>query len=140
MAIAAAPCAHASLGGDAASIDGENLALQGALSIQRTPRYEIREITNGSAMDIREYLNARGMVFAVSWQGPVPPDLQQLLGKYFEPYTAALAALDHPGLHRSVRVATATLIVESSGHLRTYSGRAYLPGEVPAGVPMTDLR
>jgi hypothetical protein len=39
-----------------------------------------------------------------------------------------------------VRVATAALVVESSGHLRAYSGRAYLPAEIPTGVPITDIR
>jgi hypothetical protein len=54
-------------------------------------------------------------------------------------YATALAALNHPGLHRSLRVALPELIVESGGHLRAYAGRAYLPALVPAGVPAADL-
>jgi len=76
----------------------------------------------------------------VSWAGPVVPDLRQLLGAQFAAYSAALAARDHIGLHRAVRVATSDLVVESDGHLRAYVGRAYLPAMIPIGVSAADLR
>jgi hypothetical protein len=79
-------------------------------------------------------------VFAVSWTAPVLPDLHRLLGSYFNEYTTALAALNRPGLRRSVRIASSGLVVESAGHLRAYAGRAYLPAFVPAGVQWADLR
>ncbi|HEX4153940.1 MAG TPA: DUF2844 domain-containing protein [Steroidobacteraceae bacterium] len=140
VGMAALPCAHASLGGNAASIDGETLAWQGVMNAEQGPHYLVREITNGSGMDIREYSNARGIVFAVSWKDPAPPDLRRLLGTYFGGYAAALASLDHPGLHRSVRIAAPGVVVESGGHLRAYAGRAYLPAEIPPGVTLTALR
>jgi hypothetical protein len=137
---ALAPCAHACLGGGAASVEGETSALNAVLATRQAPQYEILEITAPSGVDIREYLNQHGTIFALSWKGPVPPDLQRLLGSYFAPYSAALAALDHPGLRRSLRIAAPSVIVESSGHLRAYRGLAYLPAEMPSGVPLMNLR
>ena len=62
------------------------------------------------------------------------PDLQKLLGASYQTYTTAVAAENHPGLKRPLRIATSDLVVESDGHMRAYSGRAYLPALIPAGT------
>jgi hypothetical protein len=85
-------------------------------------------------------MNRDGVVFAVTWAGPVMPNLRSLLGANFSAYTTALAAVTQRGLRRSLRIATSGLVVETGGHLRAYSGRAYLPASIPAGTPVSDLR
>lgn len=132
--------AYAALGEGAASVTADAGLLQGVVDTVTLAQYDRIEITTASGLRVREYLTRDGTVFAVAWTGPVMPDLSRLLGPSFKAYSAALAALDHPGLHRSVRVASSALIVESGGHLRAYAGRAYLPARVPAGVPAADLR
>jgi Protein of unknown function (DUF2844) len=132
--------ARASLGGDAASILEDANELHGAVQSSARPHYEVREIATDNGMQVREFLTLDGRVFAVSWAGPALPDLQRLLGPHFQVYAAALAARAHLGLHRSLRVATTDLIVESDGQLRSYVGRAYLPAMVPLSVSITDLR
>jgi Protein of unknown function (DUF2844) len=132
--------AFAGLGGDAAGVLGDASALHAAVIAGARQQYDIREIADESSMRVREYLNRDGIVFAVGWSGPVMPDLQRLLGPYFEEYATALAALKSPGLHRSVRIASSGLVVESGGHLRAYAGRAYVPALVPGGVSVADLR
>ena len=132
--------AGAGLGGDAAGVLGDAPAAHAAVSAVALQQYDIREIADESRMRVREYLNRHGTVFAVAWSGPVMPDLKRLLGPYFEQYTTALAALKSPGLHRSVRIASSGLVVESEGHLRAYAGRAYVPALVPGGVSVADLR
>jgi hypothetical protein len=132
--------ACAGLGSDAAGVAADGTELHGALNATSLPQYEIEEITTDTGMRVREYLGRDGVVFAVSWSGPALPDLQRLLGTHYVEYTTALAALTRPGLHRSVRIASAELVVESSGHLRAYAGRAYLPTLVPAGISTADLR
>ncbi len=114
--------------------------MHGALNSTSLPQYEIDEITTDTGMRVREYLGRDGVVFAVSWSGPALPDLQRLLGAHYVEYTTALAALTRPGLHRSLRIETSELVVESGGHLRAYAGRAYLPTRVPAGISTADLR
>ena len=132
--------ARAALGADAASVPADCAQLQGELASTSLELYDIDEITDGSGMRVREYLNRAGIVFAVAWSSPAPPDLQQLLGMHFSAYATALAALDHPGLHRSVRIDSAGLIVEAGGHLRAYTGRAYVPALIPTGVTNEELR
>jgi len=131
--------ARAGLGGDMASALSDGSLLHGVVNTISLPMYAVQEITADTGLRVREYVNRDGVVFAVSWTGPVLPDLQRLLGAHYVEYTTALAALNHPGLHRSLRVALPGLIVESGGHLRAYAGRAYLPALVPAGVPAADL-
>jgi hypothetical protein len=133
--------AHASLGSDAASVLADGAELHGVVNSVIGQQYDIQEIAAEPGLRVREYLTRDGVVFAVSWTAPVLPDLQRLLGeRFFEEYTTALAALNHSGLHRSVRVALSDLVVESGGHLRAYAGRAYLPALIPAGVAVAELR
>jgi hypothetical protein len=131
---------YAALGGNRADIATEAAELPGTVLSEPRPAYDLLEIITDTGIRVREYVNRGGIVFAVSWQAPVQPDLRRLLGAYFGTYAEALAALDHPGLHRSIRIMSPNLQVESGGHLRAYSGRAFLPGMIPAGVPVTELR
>jgi len=131
--------ARAGLGGDAASALADGSELHGIVNSVSLPKYDVQEIAADTGMRVREYVNRDGIVFAVSWTGPVLPDLQRLLGTHYVEYTSALAALNNPGLHRSMRVALPELIVETGGHLRAYAGRALLPALIPAGVSAADL-
>ncbi len=132
--------AHAALGGDAASVLADQADLHGNATTELRQQYDVQEIANDAGMRVREYLDRAGNVFAVSWSGPVLPDLQRLLGAHYTQYATGLAALRHPGLQRSVRLSTPEFVAESAGHLRAYAGRAYLPALVPAGVLAAELR
>ncbi len=134
-----APC-RAALGEGSSSIAADQSELRGELSSNQTPRYQIQEISVASGMRVREYVDARGMVFAVAWSGPAVPDLRRLLGAYYGEYTAALRKLQPLGLRRSVRVAGPSVNVELSGHMRAYSGRAYLPALIPPGSSLEEIR
>jgi Protein of unknown function (DUF2844) len=130
----------AHLGSDLSSVQADSIVLHGVVRTTALVDYDVHEIDAAAGLTVREFVTRGGTVFALSWAGPVPPDLQLLLGNYFGAYAAGLAALKSPGRNRSVRIALADLIVESSGHLRAYSGRAYLPALMPAGVSIADLR
>ena len=132
--------AHAALGGDAASVASDADALHGVIHSTPLQQYDIQEITSGNGIRLREYLDRNGLVFAVAWSGPAMPDLQKLLGASYQTYTTAVAAANHPGLKRPLRIATSDLVVESEGHMRAYTGRAYLPALIPAGTSPADLR
>jgi hypothetical protein len=133
--------ARASLGGDLTSVLDDAAALHGATQASPTGQYQVEEITTDNGMRVREFLNRNGIVFAVSWTGPVTPDLQRLLGaQQFATYTTALAGRPRLGLQRSVRVATSDLVVESEGHLRNHTGLAYLPAMIPSDVSTAELR
>lgn len=132
--------ACAALGGDAASVASDAAALHGAIHSTPLQQYDIHEITSDNGMRLREFQDRGGVVFAVVWSGPAMPDLQKLLGKSYHTYATGVAAARHPGLKRSLRIATSDLVVESEGHMRAYSGRAYLPVLMPSGTSAADLR
>jgi hypothetical protein len=132
--------ACAALGGDAASVASDAVALHGVIHATPLQQYDIHEITSDNGMRLREFLSRSGVVFAVTWSGPAMPDLQKLLGGSYPTYTAAVAAEGHRGLKRSLRIATPDLVVESDGHMRAFSGRAYLPALIPSGMSIADLR
>jgi Protein of unknown function (DUF2844) len=132
--------ARAALGGDLTSVMDDAAELHASVQASSLQHFEIEDIVTDNGMRIREFLNRKGIVFAVTWAGPAAPDLQRLLGTEFAVYTTALTARTHLGLKRSVRVATPDLVVESEGHLRNFTGRAYLPAMLPIDVSTAEIR
>ncbi len=131
--------ACASLGGESSSVATDAAGMHGEDRVTSLQTCDIHEITTDGGMHIREFVDRRGAVFAVTWSGPVVPDLRQLLGASFSAYATALASLAQRPLHRFTRIATPELVVENGGHMRAFSGRAYLPARLPAGVPPADI-
>ena len=137
--LALAPPVFAALGGDASSIEGDRVSLKGALASFSTVRgYGVHEITTPAGVHVREYL-AGGKVFAVSWQGPVIPDLRQMLGAYYAGYAQAATA-PRAGGHRHLRIEQPGLVVESNGRMRAFYGRAWDPSLLPQNFAVADIR
>jgi len=126
--------AVAHLGGDVDSVGADRAALHADVQTMALLRYDIHQISTDAGTRVREYVTRRGTVFAVTWQGPLPPDLQQLFGSYYAAYRAALSAHARAGMHRQVAVAAGDLVVQVSARPRSFGGRAYVPSLVPAGV------
>ncbi|WP_407655424.1 DUF2844 domain-containing protein [Burkholderia alba] len=103
--------------------------------------YTVRETTLGSGTVVREYLSSAGTVFAISWRGPVVPDLSDLLGTYFPQYVAGVQAthLVH-GVRAPVAVDADNLVVHTGGHMGSFSGQAWLPQALPAGFTDDDIQ
>jgi hypothetical protein len=87
---------------------------------------------------VREFAVSSGKVFAVTWQGPVKPDLSQLLGPHFNRLVAA-GPSPHSD-HRSLRLQAPDIVIESGGRMRAFAGRAYLPALVPDSVNLGGIR
>ena len=51
--------------------------------------YTMREANGADGVTIHEYVLPSNVVFAVTWQGPVRPDMSELLGSYFPNFTNA---------------------------------------------------
>ncbi len=133
--------ARAALGEGTGSVAADAIALGGVVHIEAQQGYDAYDVAASAGTRVREYVNQSGIVFAVTWSGPAPPDLSRWLGGYFAEYARALATLAHPGLRRSLRIETADgVIVEAGGHLRAYSGRAYLEQQMPPGLAPANLR
>ena len=90
---------------------------------------------------VKEYVSPAGRVFAITWQGPFHPDLRQLLGAYFDPYTQAVQdqRAHHRG-HGPLLIQQPGLVVQVAGHMRSFLGKAHVPQMLPAGVKPEDIR
>lgn len=102
--------------------------------------YSVNETTLDSGTVVREYVgSSSGTVFAVSWDGPFMPDLRTLLGSHFSTLTAAAAARPKAG-HSQLSVKDGDVVIVSGGHMRAYTGRAWIVSALPAGVGTDDIQ
>ncbi len=131
--------AFAGLGADRASVATDSAQLHATVQAVPLQSYDIHEITTDTGIAVREYVSRAGTVFAVSWSGPVLPDLRTLLAAHFARYAEALSQ-PHVGLRKSLAIATPELVLQSGGHLRAYRGWAYLPAMLPPGTSPAQFR
>ncbi|BBU27288.1 hypothetical protein BTHE68_10220 [Burkholderia sp. THE68] len=137
LAIGTTTSVHAQLGasGRAASASRSDVMHRAQSGLVR-----YHETTDAHGIVVREYIDSSGDVYAVSWRGPAMPDVQTLLGTYFETFRqGANASVGEAGLH-TARVAQGDLVVENRVRLREFSGRAWLAGDLPPGVNTTDIQ
>jgi Protein of unknown function (DUF2844) len=131
--------AWASLGQNVTSVQSDKVHMQGALRTVASQRYVKHEIRVPTGQVVREYVSPDGNVFGVAWDGPYQPDLQQLLGSYFEPMKQAAAAQRRRG-RGPLTIESSGFVFHQSGHMRSFSGSAYVPAMVPQGVDVTEIQ
>ncbi len=131
--------AWASLGQPQASVESDAQALQGTVSSSLRTALTVITISQPNGTTVNEYIASSGTVVAVSWRGPRPPDLTQVLGSYYADYQSMTAARQPGGSRRHLRLDNGTMVFESGGHMRDLRGLAYLPAQLPQGVSAGDL-
>jgi hypothetical protein len=141
--------ARATLGEPAASVAADAAQMNAArllpgLPAQNTPtsgNFTVERLTTPEGTVVSEYIGQSGVVFAVTWRGPTPPDVATLLGTYFKQYSdAANTGAPSPlGLHAS-SVHASDVTVETAGNMALMWGRAYLPAALPAGVNLSEIK
>lgn len=116
-------------------------AQSSAASTASTAAYSVTQTTLASGDIVREYVSSAGTVFGIAWSGTTMPDLPTLLGAYFTQYDSARVAerTARPG-RGPVNVQLPGLVVRSGGHMGAFSGQAYLPQLLPAGVTAADIQ
>ncbi|HSB74932.1 MAG TPA: DUF2844 domain-containing protein [Terriglobales bacterium] len=130
--------AWATLGEAAQSVQSDQVRMRGTLRVSQQEAYTVHELHAPYGTVVREYVSpSSAKVFAVTWQGPRIPDLQQLLGSYFDQFTRAVRSRRG---HGPLLIELPGLVVQSTGHQRSFTGRAYLPQEVPSGVRAHSLQ
>jgi hypothetical protein len=135
--VIAATDAHAALGQrvDSVATDAARLSAVAHSSSAQGP-YTLHIVTLPSGTIVREYAASNGIVFGVAWEGPTLPDLKTTLGASFDRFATANPTRGGGPL----AVSASDLVVYSSGHLRAFSGHAYLPQALPAGVDARVVR
>jgi len=130
--------ASATLGEPEVSVQTDVQELRGSIKEADHGSYRVHEIQLPSGTMVREYSGVDGIVFAVTWNGPFMPNLRQTLGRYFDSYAAA--AKTGRADHHRLQVEQSDLVIQVSGHMRAFTGRAYLPQAIPGGVSLEDLQ
>ena len=132
---------YAALGGAPGTGAASQSVLRSAVSLNAsaaaTP-YTMRTTSGADGVTIHEYVLPSNVVFAVTWQGPVRPDMSALLGSYFPNFTNAAAQrtrgagpmIEHNG----------DFHIESAGRAGRFFGKAYLPRLVPINVRVEQLQ
>jgi hypothetical protein len=133
--------ACAGLGGDLTSVRDDQMKIQGTLRTTKNDSYNIHEIQAPSGVVVREYVSPSEIVFGVAWQGRSHPDLRQVLGAYYDRYVQAVQSqrAQRHG-HGPLLIQQPDLVVQMGGHMRSLTGRAYLPQHLPAGVGSEEIR
>jgi hypothetical protein len=109
-------------------------------STMATGLYSVQESQLDTGTVVQEYSTPAGIVFAVTWHGPVLPDLGSLLGDYFKTFKLAVEKARNTARRASSLNLTGNgLIVKSSGKMGNFFGHAYAPELIPAGVNIKEV-
>jgi hypothetical protein len=127
--------AHATLGErNIASVAKNKSALT---SHNSTVRYQASQ---DDVVNIKEFVDSTGLVYAVRWDGPRPPDLNALLGKYFPEYSLAVVATPFRVPHRRLMADSNNLHISQFGRPGNLSGIIYLKNQLPPDIHPEDLK
>jgi hypothetical protein len=131
--------AVAALGGDVTTVAADGARMKAEVRVASTAAaYTVHEFTTSTNTVVREYAAQNGKVFALTWKGPTMPDLEQILGVYYNDYQNA-ANTPHIG-HRHLSIERSDLVIHSNGRMRDFSGSAYVPGLFPANFTLADIK
>ena len=134
-----APVAHAALGENRSSVEADSRDMGAtAPTVSSTGRFELHESRTADGGVVRQYVNAQGTVFAVTWSARFRPNLQQLLGAHYADYLAA--ARGRGTGHHVFSVSTPDFVLGIVQRPRGSAGTAHLPALLPAGVRPEELQ
>ena len=141
--IAAAFCmmatvsSFAALGGDVNSVQADQAQMRAQRRVTQTAGYTIHEMQAPSGNVVREFVSPEGKVFGVAWQGQTLPNFQQVLGSYYNQF---ISSAPHRRTHGPVTIQQPGFVVQSGGHMRALTGRAYVPEMIPSGVKVEEIK
>ena len=138
LALVTAFPARATLGEIEATVLADQTQINATVRTVYNAKYTMHELQVPAGTTVREYVAPSGMVFAVAWQGPSMPDLRQLLGTRFAQYVDAVAA--RRNVRGPVLIQLPGLVVHSSGRMRAFAGKAYVPDSMPQGMSADDVQ
>jgi len=130
--------AFATLGEDATTVENDRIKLKAQVRTTAVAGYTVHEIASPTGTTVREFINDSGKVFGVAWTGPLLPDFEQTLGKYFPQYLAN--ASSHRVGTRHLTIQGTDLVVQSNGRMRAFFGTAYVPSLLPPNFSVEDIQ
>jgi hypothetical protein len=137
IAVLPSVACFAALGGDVTTVQADQAHMRAQRQITQSARYSVHAMTAETGTNVREFVSPDGKVFGVAWDGPAHPDLEQLLGSYYEEFRQSLPT---HRVHHPLTIRTGNIVVQSGGHMRALFGRAYIPGMVPQDVQIEEIK
>jgi hypothetical protein len=126
----------AALGGDVSSVVADQAQMKAQRRITQAAAYSIHEMRSPTGT-VREFVSPQGKVFGIAWQGQSLPNFQQVLGSYYDQF---IKNAPRRRTHGPVTIQTPGLVIQSGGHMRALTGRAYVPEMVPSNVKMEEIK
>jgi hypothetical protein len=127
----------AALGGDVNSVLSDQEQMKAQRRVTQMSAYSVHEMKSQAGMTVREFVSPEGKVFGVAWQGQTLPNFQQVLGTYYDQF---IKNAPRQRAHGPVTIHMPGLVVQSGGHMRALTGRAYVPEMMPSGVKADDIK
>jgi len=121
-------------------VQADQAHINASLRVTQSSKYTVHELRSPAGAFVREYASSSGKIFAIAWQASSLPDMKQLLGSHFEEFQQAAQDQNRRGRHGPLIVQLPGLVVEVGGHMRAFSGRAYLPDQMPSEVRTEEIR
>ncbi len=136
-----ASTAWAVLGEPVESIQADQIRLQGRRTQHAVWPAQVHDIQLTDGSRVRQYVNASGVVFAVSWHSRLKPNLSELLGRHYQAYAAVQRPVPSLMAARQASLSRANdLVVHASGRSAAHAGWAYVPSLTPGGFDVAALR
>ncbi|MGA3328875.1 MAG: DUF2844 domain-containing protein [Terriglobia bacterium] len=124
--------AWAALGDNVSSVESDAQAIKGQHVMVAKAGYNLHQITLSDGSVVNEFVSPAGTVFGVSWHTRFMPNLSQLLGSYLTDLQQGQRTQWMP--RRAITIQGDNFVFTSFGHARLFTGRAYVPGLVPANL------
>lgn len=122
----------------AATSNAASASISTSTSTSTSVAYTLRASRDANGVIVREYVLPSNVVFAVTWDGPVRPDMSALLGSYL-PNAVAASAMRARGTGPLIE-RNGDFQIESAGAPGHATGKAFLPRLVPTNVRVEDLQ
>ncbi|MDB5705634.1 MAG: hypothetical protein JWN66_2750 [Sphingomonas bacterium] len=133
--------ARAELGGTMSGVQADGARMARRVASVTLDSYTRHDLTRANGGMVREFTNAKGQVFAITWSGPGKPDLRTLLGRYFATLQADSGGIGRTmhSLRRPPQVSQPDLQIQTGGHMGWFNGVALIPSLAPRGFAATGL-
>ena len=131
---------HAELGGAMTGVQVDRAHLDARLSSTQSGTHTRHEMTLPNGGLVKEFTNANGRVYALTWSGPGKPDLRSLLGGYFDRLQAGNARINPRARRQPMQLVRSDVVIQTGGHMAYFWGVAYIPALAPADFAVTDLQ
>lgn len=140
VALAVSTCALATLGRAPQTAEQEPQTARLRRALPSDSLYTVHQTVLPTGTVVREFVTLGGQVFALTWTGPVIPDLSEIFGDYYAAFQEAAHQRRAGGARGgAVVLQQQDLVVVSRGRMGQFEGYAYAPALVPAGVPIDTL-